>query len=138
MRALAPAVAVRTGALVALAATGWLVSAADGSPDANIGLGMLLLGSLVLAVVVWGAVDGLRSVRQGQPDRDGLLVWLLSAATFGLVVSAATGVGVAVTEGDVPVGPLLSASFTCAAFVAVPGAVAYGLSRGIAEGRATP
>jgi hypothetical protein len=138
VRALVPAVAVRTGALVALAATGWLVSAADGSPDANIGLGMLLLGSLVLAVVVWGAVDGLRSVRQGRPDRDGLLVWLLSAAKFGLLVSAATGVGVAVTEGDVPLGPLLSASFTWAAFVAVPGAVAYGVARSIAERRATP
>jgi hypothetical protein len=125
-------------ALVVLAGSAWLLSAAVDSPDANIGLGILLLGILVLAVVVWATIDGVRSVRQGRPDRDGLLVWLLTAAAFGLLTSGATGVGVAVTggaDGAVPVGVLLSASFTWAGFVAVPAGVAYGLARTLTESR---
>ena len=136
MRALALPVAVRTAGLAALAVVGWAVAAADDSPDANIGLGMLLLGSLVLAVAAWGGIDGVRSVRQGRPDREGVLVWLLSAAGFGLLAAVVTGVGVAMTEGGpVPFGPLLSAAFTWAGFVAVPGAVAFGLVRSVAETR---
>lgn len=135
VHALVRPVAVRTAGLGGLAATGWLLSGLVAPPDANIGLGIALLGSLVLAVVAWGAVDGVRSVRRGRPDREGLLVWLLSAAAFGLLISLVTGVGVAVSEGGVPVGPLLSAAFTWAGFVAVPGAVSYGLARTVAEGR---
>ena len=135
MHALVPPVAVRTAGLCALAASGWLLAGLVDSPDANIGLGIVLLGSLVLTVVVWGAIDAVRSVRRGRPDREGLLVWLLSAAAFGLLSSLVTGVAVAVTEGGVPVGPLLSAAFTWAGFVAVPGALSYGLTRNLAEAR---
>ncbi len=134
MRALIPAVVVRTVALVVFAATGWLVSAADDSPDANIGLGIVLLGSL-LGVVGCGAADGARSVRRGRPDREGLLVWLLTAAAFGLLVAVATGTAVAASGDDVPVGPLVSGTVTVAGFVAVPGAVSYGLARTLAEAR---
>jgi hypothetical protein len=133
--ALVPPVAVRTAALVALAAAGWLVSAVDDSPDANIGLGLLLIGSMLLGVVAWGAADGVRSVRRGRPDREGLLVWLLTAAAVGVLVAVATGTGVAASGDDVPVGPLVSGSLTFAGFVAVPGAVSYGLARTLAEAR---
>ena len=139
MRALALPVAIRTAGLIALAVTAWGISGTVDSPDANIGLGLALLGSLVIAVAAWGGADGFRSAREGRPDREGVLVWLLSAAAFGMLTSLATGIGVAVTEGGaVPVGPLLSASFTWAGFVAVPGAVAFGLVRSVAEGRSRP
>jgi hypothetical protein len=136
VRPLVPPAAVRTAGLVLLAGCAWLVSAANDSPDANIGLGILLLSALVLAVVVWAAVDGVRTARQGRPDRDGLVVWLLTAAAFGLLTAAATGVGVAVTggaDGAVPLGALLSASFTWGGFVAVPAALAYGLARTLTD-----
>lgn len=138
MRALAPPVAVGTTALVLLAGIGWLISATDDSPDANIGLGLLLLGSFVLTVVVWAGVDGLRTVRKGRPDREGLLVWLVSAAAFAVLLAAGTGVGVAVTGGadeGVPVGVLLGAPAT-GAFVAFPAAVSYGLVRSAAGAQA--
>ena len=99
---------------------------------------MLLLGGFVLAVVTWGAVDAVRSARRGRPDREGLLVWLLSAAAFGVLLSAAAAIGVAVTEGGADmalIGPLLTAALTWACFVAVPGAVAFGLARSLTERR---
>lgn len=98
---------------------------------------MLLTGSMLLAVAVWAAVDGARSVRRGRPDREGLLVRLLSAAGFGVAIAAATGVWAAVAEPDpVPVGALLGSSLTYATFVAVPAAVSYGLARTVTEARA--
>jgi len=132
--------AVRSAGFLAVAVTGWLVSAADDSPDADIGLGMLLMAWLLLTAAVWAGADGWRSAGQGRPDREGLLVWLLAAAAFGVLISVATGVGVAVSEGadgGVPVGVLLSASFTWATLVAAPAAVAYGLVRALA-GRRRP
>ena len=138
MRELAPPVAVRTIALVLLAGVGRLVSATDDSVDANIGLGLLLLGSFELAVVVWAGVDGLRTAREGRPDREGLLVWLVSAAAFALLLAAGIGIAVAVTggaDGDVPVGVLLGAP-TIWAFVALPAALSYGLVRSAAAARA--
>ena len=137
MPALALPVAVRTAGLVILAVVGGLIAATDDHPDANIGLGMLLTGSMLLAVAVWAAVDGARSVRRGRPDREGLLVWLLSAAGFGVAIAAAMGVWAAVAEPDpVPVGALLVSSLTYATFVAVPAAVSYGLARTVTEARA--
>ena len=135
MRALVRPVVVRTAGLAGLAAAAWLVSAVDDSPEANIGLGLALLGSLVMAVVLWGGADGVRSARRGRPDHEGLLVWLLSAAAFGVLVAPATGTGVSVSGDEVPLGPLLSASLTFAALVAVPGAVSYELARNLAEAR---
>jgi hypothetical protein len=78
-------------------------------------------------------------VRRGRPEREGLLVWLVSAAAFGVLTAITTGVGVAVTGGageSVPVGVLVSASVTWAGMVAAPAAVAYGLARSAAEARA--
>ena len=138
MHALVPPVAVRTAGLVGLAAAAWLVAAADDSPDANIGLGMLLLAGFVLAVAAWGAVDGVRSARRGRPDREGLLAWLLSSAAFALLTSLVVLVGVVVTEGVTaapPLGPVLSGAVTWASFVAIPAAVAYGLARSLVEPR---
>lgn len=135
MRAPIGPVAVRTAGLAAVAGAGSLVAAADDSPDANIGLGILLLGVLVLTVVLWGGVDGVRTARRGRPDREGLLVWLLTAAAFGVLSAGVTAVGVAVTEDELPLGALLGASVTWAGFVAVPGAVAFGLARTLTEAR---
>jgi hypothetical protein len=139
LRALAPAVAIRTTGLIALAVTAWGLSAAVDSPDANIGLGILLLGALVLTVATWAAIDGVRSVRQGRPDREGVLVWVVSAAAFGVLTAVGTELAVAVSGGaddGVPIGVLVNASLTYAGLIAAPAAVAFALLRNAAEAQA--
>ncbi len=133
-------VAVRTAALAAVSAAGWVLAATSDAPDANIGLGLAVLATLVLVAGIWAGIDGVRGARRGDPDRPGLLMWLAVALATGVLQSLLVVVQEAIAGhlDEVRVIDLVRGALTFAGFVGVPAAVVFGLAGSATTPRTGP
>ncbi|MCV2489662.1 hypothetical protein OF117_09820 [Geodermatophilus sp. YIM 151500] len=119
VRVFARPVVVRTAALLAVSVAGSSVAAADGSSDAAIGLGLLLLALPVAVAVVWAGVDGVRTGRRARPATPVVRVWIVTAIATGVVQAVQVPVAAALSGGEPTVAVLVDALFGLAPFVAV-------------------
>ncbi|SDQ70268.1 hypothetical protein [Quadrisphaera sp. DSM 44207] len=101
-------VALRTGGLVLPNLAGWSAAGLGPSGDANIGLGLLVLGVRLLVGVGWAARDGARAARRGAALMPLVASWAVAVVLAAVLGAVWIRVGGALLGGGFFPGVLLS------------------------------
>lgn len=116
-------VLVRAAAAVLVIPLSSLLATLDDSPDANLGLGLLLLLAPLLVMAVWAAVDGARSGRGGRQVLPLAAAWMVVDVLVAVANAVWISVAGALTGGGFFVEGLLSDLRLVAPNQAVMGAI---------------